>query len=85
MAGRALRLAGYGRDDRLPPTETASVSQRSTRLSNLSTRHDQARRSPQEKLWKTTTSFGLADLPVAIRVLELALRHVESKEAEAKG
>lgn len=33
--------------------------------------------------WKYTSSFGLADLPAAIRVLELALRHVEAKEAEA--
>jgi len=34
--------------------------------------------------WKNSTSFGLADLPAAIRVLELALQHVESKEAEVK-
>ena len=34
--------------------------------------------------WKSSTAFGLADLPVAIRVLELALHHVESKEAEVK-
>lgn len=32
--------------------------------------------------WKSTTSFGLSDLPTAIRVLELAQRHVESIEAE---
>lgn len=33
--------------------------------------------------WKYTSSFGLGDLPAAIRVMELALRHVEDKEAEA--
>jgi hypothetical protein len=33
--------------------------------------------------WKYTSSFGLADLPAAIRVREMALRHVEAKEAEA--
>lgn len=32
--------------------------------------------------WKTSTSFALADLPSAIRCLELALQHVESQEAE---
>ena len=34
--------------------------------------------------WKNSTSFGLSDLPSAIRVLELAQRHVESIEAEVK-
>lgn len=32
--------------------------------------------------WRNATSFGLSDLPAAIRVLELALRYVESQEAE---
>ena len=30
--------------------------------------------------WKSSTSFGLADLPSAIRVLQLAQQHVESVE-----
>ena len=30
---------------------------------------------------KFTSSFGLNDLPAAIRVLQLALEHVEDKEA----
>ena len=31
--------------------------------------------------WKTATSFGLSDLPAAIRVLQLAQQHVEEQEA----
>jgi hypothetical protein len=31
---------------------------------------------------KYTASFGLSDLPTAIRVLQLAQTHVESKEAQ---
>ncbi len=31
---------------------------------------------------KFVSSFGLSDLPTAIRVLQLAQAHVESKEAE---
>ncbi len=30
--------------------------------------------------WKSATSFGLADLPNAIRVLQLAQEHVEAAE-----
>lgn len=33
--------------------------------------------------WQTSTSFGLSDLPVAIRVLELAQAFVENVEADA--
>lgn len=33
--------------------------------------------------WKQTNSFGLGDLPAAIRVLELAQNHVESQEVES--
>ncbi len=33
--------------------------------------------------WKSATSFGLADLPAAIRVLQLAQHHVEQHEAES--
>jgi len=31
--------------------------------------------------WKSTSSFGLSDLPVAITVLNLALEHVAAQEA----
>jgi len=34
--------------------------------------------------WKSTTSFGLADLPIAIRVLQLAQQHVEAVEMTAE-
>ena len=34
--------------------------------------------------WKSSTSFRLADLPNAIRVLQVALQHVETAEAEVK-
>ena len=33
--------------------------------------------------WKQTNSFGLGDLPAAIRVLELAQSHVETQEVES--
>ncbi len=33
---------------------------------------------------KYTSSFGLSDLPSAIRVLQLAQTHVESKEAQTE-
>ena len=32
--------------------------------------------------WRYSTSFGIADIPVAIRVLELAQQHIEAAEAE---
>lgn len=32
--------------------------------------------------WKSSTSFGLGDLPNAIRVLQLAQDYVEAKEAD---
>ena len=34
--------------------------------------------------WKSTTSFGLTDLPLAIRVLQLAQQHIEGIEAEVQ-
>lgn len=34
--------------------------------------------------WKSTTSFGLSDLPLAIRVLQLAQEHIEQAEAEVQ-
>ena len=35
--------------------------------------------------WKSTSSFGISDLPLAIRALQLAQTHVESIEAEVAG
>ena len=35
--------------------------------------------------WKTSSSFGLADLPAAIHVLRLAFDHVAQHEAEVSG
>ena len=35
--------------------------------------------------WKSASSFGLGDLPCALRVLQLALQHIETVEAEVGG
>jgi hypothetical protein len=35
--------------------------------------------------WKSASSYGLSDLPQAIRALQLAQAHVESVEAEVTG
>ena len=35
--------------------------------------------------WKSASSFGLGDLPCALRVLQLALQHMETVEAEVSG
>ncbi len=35
--------------------------------------------------WKSSSSFGLGDLPCALRVLQLALEHIETVEAEVGG
>ncbi len=35
--------------------------------------------------WKSSSTFGLADLPCALRVLQLALQHMETVEAEVSG
>jgi hypothetical protein len=35
--------------------------------------------------WKTSTSFGLAELPQAMSVLDLAMKYVADKEAEVGG
>ena len=35
--------------------------------------------------WKSASSFGLGDLPCALRVLQLALQHMETVEAEVGG
>lgn len=40
------------------------------------------RRYRDGETWKSSTSFGLADLPVALRVLQLAQEFVEEREAE---
>ena len=34
--------------------------------------------------WKSSTSFGLSDLPLATRVLQLAQGHIERVEAEVQ-
>lgn len=34
--------------------------------------------------WKSSSSFGLADLPNAMRALQLAMQHVEAIEAESQ-
>ena len=35
--------------------------------------------------WKSSSSFGLGDLPQAIRALQLAQQHVEAVEADVTG
>jgi len=35
--------------------------------------------------WKSSTSFGLAELPQAMAVLDLATKYVADKEAEVSG
>ena len=35
--------------------------------------------------WKSASTFGLADLPCALRVLQLAQQYVEAQEAEVGG
>ena len=42
----------------------------------------QRRYRDEQGEWKSTSSFGLAELPQAITVLDLALKHVASEEAE---
>lgn len=42
----------------------------------------QCRYQDVEEKWQSTTSFQLSDLPIAIRVLQLAQQYVESVEAE---
>ena len=32
--------------------------------------------------WKTSSSFGLGDMPQAVAVLEIAMKHVAEQEAE---
>ncbi len=35
--------------------------------------------------WKSSSSFGLAEMPQALSVLEMAMKHVADKEAEVSG
>ncbi len=42
----------------------------------------QRRYRDTEGEWQTSTSFGLADLPQAISVLQMAMEYVASKEAD---
>lgn len=39
-------------------------------------------RDEKDGEWKSSSSFGLADLPQAIAVLEIAMKHVVDEEAE---
>lgn len=40
------------------------------------------RRYKDGEEWKSSNSYGASDLPAAIAVLQLAMHHVASKEAE---
>ena len=42
----------------------------------------QRRYKGEDGSWKTKNSFSLADLPIAIAVLDRALQHVASQEAD---
>jgi hypothetical protein len=35
--------------------------------------------------WKNSSSFGLADLPGAIAVMQLAMNHIVQEEADIQG
>lgn len=57
----------------------AGESQRQFRSVNLQRRY----RDGDE--WKSSSAFGLAELPQAITVLEMALKYVAEKEGEING
>lgn len=40
------------------------------------------RRYKEEAEWKSSTSFGLSDLPNAIAVLQMAMQHIAQHEAD---
>ncbi len=40
------------------------------------------RRYKDGEEWKSSTSFGLSELPAAIAVLQLAMQHVAQKESD---
>ena len=56
----------------------AEGGKRRFRSVNLQRRY----RDSSDGEWKSTSSFGLAELPQAQAVLDLALKHVASEEAE---
>ena len=49
---------------------------------NLQRRYYDDKEANPDKRWKSSTSFGLGDLPQAIRVLTIAQEHIESIEAD---
>jgi hypothetical protein len=61
----------------IEPKDGESGQKRPMRTVNL-----QRRYKDDDGEWKTSTSFGLGDLPCAVRVLELAQHYVESIEAD---
>lgn len=40
------------------------------------------RRYREGEEWKTSTSFGLAELPAAIAVMQMAMNHIATLEAD---
>ena len=55
---------------------------RTVRNVNLQRRYYDEKETDSEKKWKSSSSFGLGDLPQAIRVLTIAQKHIESIEAD---
>ena len=55
---------------------------RTVRNVNLQRRYYDEKEANPDKRWKSSTSFGLGDLPQAIRVLTIAQQHIESVEAD---
>ena len=55
---------------------------RTVRNVNLQRRYYDEQEPNPEKKWKSISSFGLGDLPQAIRVLTIAQEHMESLEAD---
>lgn len=62
----------------IEPKDGETGPKRTMRTVNLQRRYRE-----DDGEWKTSTSFGLSDLPCAIRVLELAQGYVETVEADA--
>jgi len=62
----------------IEPKEEGKGQKKTIRSVNLQRRYY----DEKEERWESTTSFQLSDLPVAIRVLQLAAEYVESVEAE---
>jgi len=62
----------------IEPKEEGKGQKRTVRSVNL-----QRRYTDDDGKWQSASSFGLSDLPAAIRVLQLAQQYVESIEADA--